>query len=272
MAQAPPPFSWTSGELHADVLLGVAALAAAYAIAWARGPRRSAAEPARFFAGLGVLLAALNGPLHDLSDYYLFSAHMLQHLLLTLLAPPLLLGGTPGWMLDRLVAPLLRWQLGRFAVRATTRPVPALGLYAVALIAWHMPGPYNAALETHGWHVIEHLILISTAVLAWWPVASPSHLAPRLHYGAQILYLFAFGIPMTVVASMITGAEHVLYPYYAAAPRLWGLAPLADQRLGGLIMWVPAGLIPLAAFTVVFFRWAAEEADEEPSALGKPLL
>ncbi len=272
VAQTPPPFSWTSGELHADVLLGAGLLAATYAIAWARGPRRSAAEPVRFFAGVGVLLLALNGPLHDLSDYYLFSAHMVQHLLLTLLAPPLLLAGTPGWMLDRLLAPLLRWDLGRFAVRATTRPVPALALYAVALIAWHMPGPYNAALEAHGWHVVEHLVLIATAVLAWWPVASASALAPRLPYGAQILYLFAFGIPMTVVASMITGAEHVLYPYYAAAPRLWDLAPLADQRLGGLIMWVPAGLIPLAAFTVVFFRWAAAEADEEPSAVGKPLL
>lgn len=272
MSPAPPPFSWTSGELHADVLLGVGALAAAYALAWATGPRRSAAEPALFFAGLGVLLLALNGPLHDLSDYYLFSAHMVQHLLLTLLVPPLLLAGTPGPLLDRLLAPLLRSHLGRAAVRATTRPVPALGIYSVALIAWHMPGPYNLALETHGWHVVEHLILIATAMGAWWPVASPSALAPRLHYGAQILYLFAFGIPMTVVASMITGAEHVLYPYYAAAPRLWDLQPLADQRLGGLIMWVPAGLVPLTAFTVVFFRWVAAEADEEPSPVGRPLV
>src|SRR5574341_1444831 len=254
MPEPPPPFSWVSGEVHAEVVLGAALLSAAYAVVWVRGPRRGAGEPARFFAGLGVLLLALNGPLHDLSDYYLFSAHMVQHLLLTLLAPP------------------LRWQLGRFAVRATTRPVPALALYAVALVAWHMPGPYDAALQTHGWHVVEHLVLIATAVLAWWPVASASALAPRLHYGTQILYLFAFGIPMTVVASMITGAEHVLYPYYAAAPRLWALTPLADQRLGGVIMWVPAGLIPLAAFTVVFFRWAAAEADDEPPALGKPLL
>ena len=272
MPPAPPPFSWTSGELHADVLLGAGLLALLYALAWARGPRRNGGEPARFFAGLGVLLLALNGPLHDLSDSYLFSAHMVQHLLLTLVVAPLLLAGTPGWMLDRLLAPLLRWELGRWAVSATTRPVPALGLSSVALIAWHMPGPYNAALEHHGWHIAEHLILLATSVLAWWPVLSASALAPRLHYGAQILYLFAFGIPMTVVASMITGAEHVLYAYYAAAPRLFQLQPLADQRLGGLIMWVPAGLIPLAAFTVVFFRWVAAEADEEPPALGKPLL
>src|SRR5205823_5942123 len=152
--------------------------------------------------GLGALLAALNGPLHDLSDYYLFSAHMVQHLVLTLVVAPLLLAGTPGWMLDRLLAPLLRRPLGRGAVRLT-RPVPALALYA---------------------------------------------------------------------AAMITGAEQVLYPFYGAAPRLWGLTPLADQRLGGVIMWVPAGVIPLLAFTVVFFRWAAAEADEEPSPVGKPLL
>src|SRR5437667_331667 len=169
-------------------------------------------------------------------------------------------------------APLRRWRPGRTVVRALTRPVPALALYAVALITWHLPGPYNAALEIHGWHIVEHLVLLATAVLAWWPVASASTLAPRLHYGAQILYLFAFGMPMTVVAAMITGAEQVLYPFYGAAPRLWGLTPLADQRLGGVIMWVPAGVIPLLAFTVVFFRWAAAEADEEPSPVGKPLL
>jgi putative membrane protein len=268
----PPPFSWTSGELHGDVLLGVGLLALAYAVAWAGAPHRRGPDAARFFAGLGVLLLALNGPLHDLSDYYLFSAHMVQHLLLTLVAAPLLLAGTPGWMLDRLLAPLQRWALGRFVVRVATRPVPALGLASVALIAWHLPGPYNTALEHHGWHVVEHLVLLATSVLAWWPVLSASALAPRLHYGAQILYLFAFGIPMTVVASMVTGAERVLYPYYAAAPRLWGLAPLADQRIGGLIMWVPGGLIPLAAFSVVFFRWVAAEPDEEAPPAGRPLL
>ena len=156
--------------------------------------------------------------------------------------------------------------------KPVTRPVPALALYTVALVGWHLPGPYNAALEAHAWHVVEHLTLIATAVLAWWPVLSPSTLAPRLHPGAQILYLFAFGIPMTAVAAMITGAEDVLYPLYAAAPRVFALSPLDDQRLGGLIMWVPAGLIPLVAFSVVFFRWAAAEADEEASPAGRPLL
>jgi putative membrane protein len=260
---SPPPFSWTSPSLHADVLLGVGLLAAAYALAWTRGPGRGVRQPALFFGGLLVVLGALNGPLHDLSDFYLFSAHMVQHLLLTLVVPPLLLGGTPGWMIDAPLDVLLRWRGSRMVARAVTRPVPALALYAVALVGWHLPGPYGVALERHAWHVVEHLALIATAVLGWWPVLSPARPLPRLHYGPQILYLFAFGMPMTVVAAMITGAEHVLYPFYAAAPRVWDLSPLADQRLGGLIMWVPAGVIPLVAFTSVFFRWAADDWDDD---------
>ena len=268
----PPPFGWTSGEIHADVVFGAGLLALAYAIAWTRGARPGLREPALFGGGVLVLLVTLNGPLHDLSDYYLFSAHMVQHLLLTLLVPPLLLGGTPAWVADALIVPLQRRRRIGPLARAATRPVPALGLYAVALIGWHLPGPYGAALERHAWHVVEHLVLIATALLAWWPVLSPSARLPRLHYGTQILYLFAFGMPMTVVAAMITGAEHVLYPFYDAAPRVLPLTALADQRLGGLIMWVPAGLIPLIAFTVVFFRWVAAEADEESPVVEEPLL
>jgi len=258
----PPAFAWTSGELHGDVLLGAGLLAVAYAVAWARDPRRHAGEPVWFFAGLGVLLLALNGPLHDLSDGYLFSAHMVQHLVLMLVVPPLLLTGLPAGMADGMLAPVLARPSTAALARGLTRPLPAIALYAVGLIAWHLPAPYNLALEVHGWHVVEHLVLLATAVIGWWPIASPSRRLPPLPYAAQLLYLFVFGMPMTVVAAMITAAERLLFPLYAAAPRLFDLTPLADQRLGGVIMWVPSGLIPLAAFTLVFFRWVAAEADE----------
>jgi len=268
---SPPPFAWTSGELHADVVLAIGAAALAYAVAWARGAHAGLERPARFMAALLVLLVALNGPLHDLSDYYLFSAHMVQHLLLTLVVPPLLLAGTPRWMADALIDRLGRVQALGALAHAATRPVPALALYTVALVGWHLPGPYGAALEHHRLHIAEHVALIATALVAWWPVLSPSARLPRLHYGAQILYLFAFGIPMTVVAAMITGADHALYPFYAQAPRLFELTPLDDQRLGGLIMWVPAGMIPLLAFTTVFFRWVAAEENDEDSEPARDL-
>jgi putative membrane protein len=263
VAVPPPPFSWSIGSLHPEVVLGSGLAAAAWAGAWyVRGRRPRPAQAARFVGGLAALLLALNGPLHDLSDWYLFSAHMLQHLILTLVVPPLLLTGVPAWMIDGLLRPLLAHPAGSAMVRTLTRPLPAFSAYAVGLIASHLPGPYNLALEVHGWHVVQHLLLLVTATLGWWPIASPSRLAPSLPYAAQLLYLFVFGMPMTIVAAMITGAERVLYPFYEAAPRLFGLTPLDDQRLGGVIMWVPSGLIPLAAFTIVFFRWVAAEADE----------
>ena len=264
---APPPFSWFGGAIHADVVLGVLVLAGlyTYGVLTTRG-RIGLARPLAFFGGCATLLVALNGPLHDLSDYYLLSAHMVQHLLLTLVVVPLWLAGTPDVMLDRLLDPVLRCRGVGMVVRTATRPLVALGVYTVTLIGWHLPGPFNAALEGHGWHVAEHLTLLTGSLLAWWPILSGSRRLPALHYAAQLLYLFVLGMPMTVVAAFITGANRPLYAWYTTAPRLFGLSPLADQQLGGVIMWVPAAIVPLIAFTVVFFRWAAAEPDE-PEAL-----
>jgi putative membrane protein len=255
--------------MHPEAILGTALLLAAWTWAWVRGGQRP--DAGRTLAlGLGLLagLAATVGPLHDLAERVLFSAHMIQHLLLMLVTPPLLLAATPPWMIDALLAPLLRRPLLAGWAHRLTRPVPALGLYAAALAVWHLPGPFDRAVASSAWHAAEHAVLVATAFLAWWPVMSSSRLLPPVHYGAQILYLFAFGLPMTAVAAMITGAEEVLYPFYAEAARAAGIDALADQRLGGLLMWVPAGIVPLAAFTVAFFRWAAAEADDDP---GTPL-
>lgn len=259
---AATPFAPGLGSWHAEVLAAVVVAAVLYARWWRASAERDRARPATFYAALAALTLALNGPLHDLSDGYLLSAHMVQHLVLTLVVPPLLLAGTPAALADGLLRRVAAWPGAGAVVGAMTRPLPAFAAYAVALIAWHLPGPYNAALEHHGWHVVEHLTLLAAALLGWWPILSPSSVAPAIPYGAQLLYLFVFGIPMTVVGAFVTAAEDVLYPFYAAAPRLFGLTPLADQRLGGVIMWVPAALIPVAVFTVVFFRWVAAEADE----------
>jgi putative membrane protein len=238
--------------IHPESLALIAGLGAA----WLAGCRRarlvlSRARAAAFFGGLLTLTAALNGPLHDLAERSLVSAHMTQHLLLILVAAPCLLAGTPAELIDAL--------LGHRAVRSlvtrATAPVTALTLYASALVAWHLPGPYALTLESSLWHIAAHATMLAAAIVAWWPVLSPSRRVPALPYAAQILYLFAFGIPMTVVAAMITGSEVLLYPTAS-------VAPLEDQRLGGILMWVPAGIVPLIAFTVVFFRWCAAEPDD----------
>lgn len=251
------------GGVHPEVLAGLAALAGAWSGAWIVRRRRPPVGRAVLFgAGLTAVAVALNGPLHDLAERTLFSAHMAQHLLLTLVAPAAFLAGTPAWMADALLAPLgQRAWLARIAGRLT-RPLPAFAVSGAALVGWHLPGPFGLALQAPAWHATEHAMLFAAALLGWWPVLSPSQRWPALPYGGQILYLFVFGMPMTVVAAMVTGAEQPLYAFYVDAARAAGVDPLADQRLGGVLMWVPAGIVPVVAFTAVFFRWAAAEADE----------
>lgn len=254
-------------EVHLEVVGGVALVAGAYVAAWRTASERP--RPARvgaFAAALLALVAATIGPLHDLGERGMFSAHMAQHLILMLIVPPLLLVGTPSFMIDPWLRPLLARRAGAWTLGTLTRPLPALGAYAVALFVWHLPGPYRAALAAHPVHLLEHATLLATALLAWWPVLSPSRVLAPLPYAAQLLYLFVFGMPMTIVAAMITGADHVLYPLSTALPGVAGPTILEDQRLGGILMWVPAGIIPLVAFTAVFFRWAAAESEDRAEA------
>ena len=261
--EGPPPpgpggFDWTVWRPDPSVVAGIAALGGLYVAALRRGRAQGQrVEPVKvvaFFAGLAVLLGSLTGPLHDLSDYYLFSAHMVQHLLLVFAMPPLLLYGTPGWMLS----PLLRHPLVLGLGRRLTRPSGAFVSFNLVLVAWHLPPLYNLAMEHHGVHIVQHLMIMVVSVILWWPVLSPSPELPRAHYPVQMLYLFVVGLPMVVVSIFITMAESVLYPYYAAAPRVWeALTPHVDQHVGGLIMWIPGGLVFLLVISVVFFRWQA---------------
>jgi putative membrane protein len=255
---------WT---IHWSTVIGLAALGALYAWRASKGgsagePPPTMAERGSFFGGLAVIFLALNGPLHDLSDYYLFSAHMVQHLLLTLVAPPMLLAGTPGWMLR----PALRHRAIGWTARRLTRVTTAYLLFNVVLAAWHLPALYNTAMAYHPVHIAQHVMFMVAAVLMWWPILSPLPELPRLAYPAQMLYCFLMMIPMSIVAIYITMADVGLYPAYAAAPRMWGLSPMEDQLIGGLIMWVPGSLFFLGVMSVVFFKWQARGSDETAGA------
>ena len=230
-------------------------------------PFREAAAPRgwqklSFCAGLFVIFATLNGPIHDLSDYYLFSAHMVQHLLLTLLLPPLLIAGTPGWMLR----PLLRNPIIAAIAKFVTKPLMCFTIFNLILAFWHIPIFYNAAMDNHNIHILEHLMFMAGAVLMWWPFLSPLPELPRLAYPGQMLYCFLTTIPMSVIAVYISMAEQVLYPAYAVAPRLLTISPMADQQIGGLIMWIPGSIVFYAIMTVVFFKWAARGEDSTAGA------
>jgi len=125
-------------------------------------------------------------------------------------------------------------------------------------------------MREHEVHIVTHLLFMATATLMWWPVMSPLAELPRLPYGLGMLYLFLVGIPMQVVAALITTSDRVLYPWYSVAPRTWGLSPLDDQKLGGLLMWVPGNIYMFLGIGVLFFLWAREsEAGERGQARGE---
>jgi len=255
--------SWWRWSIHPSTVIGIAALGALYISAGARlGRKASIAERSFFFSGLLVMFASLNGPIHDLSDDYLFSAHMVQHLLLTLAVPPLLLAGTPGWMLR----PLLSRRYISSIVRSFTRAPIAFVVFNLTIAIWHLPPFYNAAMAHHSLHVLEHLMFMAAAVLMWWPLLSQLPEFPRLAYPGQMLYSFLMSIPMSIVAVYIAMADHVLYPAYSGAPRVISLTPLEDQLLGALIMWIPGGIIFMIIMTVVFFKWNARGEDSTAGA------
>jgi putative membrane protein len=215
-----------------------------------------------FPLGLVVMFFALNGPVHDISDYYLFTGHMVQHLVLTIVVPPLMLLGTPGWMLR----PALRNPIVNSVAKRITTPRAAFTIFNVILAAWHLPPLYNSAMFHHEVHIIQHLMFLVGAVIMWWPMLSPLPELPRLSYPGQMLYSFLMTLPMTIVSVFIVYADHVLYPAYASAPRLWNLSPLEDQRLGGLIMWIPGGLFFYLLTSVIFVRWSSSQRDDQAGA------
>ena len=225
-----------------------------------QGP--SPAQRLSYFSSLALLFLTLNGPLHDLSDFYLFSGHMVQHLILTLVVPPLMILGTPGWMLR----PVLRHAPLFGAVRKLTSVTWCFVIFNVVLAFWHLPPLYNLALANHGIHILQHLMFIAASVLMWWPLMSPLPELPRAAYPAQMLYCFLMVMPMSIISIYIAMADTLLYPAYAAAPRILGITPMQDQQYGGLIMWIPGGVFFYAVMTVVFFKWSNRGEDTEASA------
>lgn len=220
------------------------------------------AQRLSYFSSLALLFLTLNGPLHDLSDFYLFSGHMVQHLILTLVVPPLMILGTPAWMLR----PLLRRPALFPAARKVTSITWCFVIFNVVLSFWHLPPLYNLALANHGIHILQHLMFIAASVLMWWPLLSPLPELPRAAYPAQMLYCFLMVIPMSIISIYIAMADTLLYPAYAAAPRILGITPMQDQQYGGLIMWIPGGVFFYAVMTVVFFKWSSRGEDTEESA------
>ncbi len=253
----------TSWELDPGVLISIAVAAGVYGLGWRRLRRRSrsAADPvaAAFFgAGLLVVALALMSPVGAL-DQQLFSLHMTEHLLLTLVAPPLLLLGRP-------LLPVL-WALPRRDRRGAARlarladkPVVSVALFVLVFGAWHIPALYDAAQGPTLVHYLEHGTVFITAMLFWWPVLQPSTGPRVLGRLASILYFTPPMLEGTLIGALLTFASHPLYRTYVQSP-------IEDQQLAGLIMWVPGGMVYAAAVLwQVALLLRDEEIAEERSA------
>jgi putative membrane protein len=248
-------FSNPSVELGALGVVLIYAAAARYT-----GQRFQAYQSIALSAAMVIVILSLDGPIDALEDARLFTAHMIQHLILALVIPPLILLGTPDWM----VRPLLRVRGMRPVLRFLTQPLAAYIIYNLILVGLHSPQVYDLMCRNENIHVLMHLTLLGSAMLLWWPLLSPLPELPRLSYPAQMLYLFFWLIPMAAIAAPITMAQSVIYPWYLEGPHPFGLSATADQVLGGLVMWVGAGFYMIGVFTTIYFQWAQREDLDEP--------
>jgi putative membrane protein len=269
---SPDATPWFTWNLDPILWLGIIGFVAAYfyAIGPLRrrhqlGPPATSRQIAYFLLGALTLAIALVSPLDYIGDHYLFSAHMIQHMLLVVVAPPLWLLGTPSWLL----APLFRREPVRQITRLITNPIVAFLLLNATLYIWHIPPLYSAALTNEALHIVEHLMYIALGVLFWWVVLSPVEESSRVSRGVAIVYLFLACQPMVLLGALLTFAPAPVYLPYVAAPRISPLSPLTDQQLGGLIMWLPTNIPFLIGLSVFFFTWVAEQDRAERRAAGE---
>ena len=259
--------SWSWQPL---ILVGLGSAAAGYAYAfyyfWQHGwlerlvqrglIRRS--HPWYFIAGLAAIFIALLSPIDLLADL-LFLMHMIQHILLIMVAPPLLLLGLP--------TPFVRWLILETKLRGVldwlTNPVTAYVLVHGNLLIWHIPTLYEATLRNNLIHDLEHALFFYTALFSWWRIFDPTDgWFPHWRWPpARWVYLMIAAPPSYVLGSIFWGSSSVFYPFYTEVPRLWGISALWDQRYAGMLMW-SQGWMYFMASMIVFFIWYNPEKEQ----------
>jgi putative membrane protein len=263
-----------SWQFEVEVIIGLALSAGLYARGWRRLRRRGRGgrilRPWRawcFGAGLTAIALALLSPIGTFGSL-LMSMHMIQHLLLVMIAAPLVLLGAP-------MLPML-WALPRRARRRVgrlmhtshpvhrlfaflTRPSIALPIFTLVILVWHYPPLYDAAQGRSLTHDLEHFSFLAAALLFYWPLIHPTGTPRRMSYGAGILYLFPAKITGFVIGATLSMAQTPWYQTYINAPRLWGLSALDDQQLAGLIMWIFGGLLYIFPLLLLVVKMIHED-------------
>lgn len=235
--------------------------------AWLAGTVSDARRKHSFYFGLGLvtLWFALETPVDTISDHYLDSVHMLQHVLLGFVAPPLMLLGLSPQMVTRIVRVP--------GVRAITEPVQAQVIAGVVMVAWHFPPLFDATLYTEWLHVVEHLTFIGAGLVLYWPIleVTSAHARWQMSPGAKLLYLLVATLPQDGVALALIFSRVPFYEYYTHAPRLVpSLTPLIDQTVSGAVLMILGKATMAVAAAAVFFRWFSSEQRSPSGTLQSP--
>lgn len=232
-----------------------------------------------FMGGLATLYIALASPLDAFASFWLI-AHMVQHLLLTMIAPPLLLSGAPQLpmllglprrFVSQGLGPFLHWPLLKKAIHGVMHPIVCWSLFVLSNLAWHIPPAYELALHSQTWHQVEHACFLITALLFWWHVVQPWPSRPHWPRWAIIPYLLLADIQNTALAGFLSFSERVLYPTYQNAPRLGDLTPLQDQAGAGAVMWVPGSISFLVPAGMIAFQYLSPKRKQAPAPPVRPV-
>lgn len=233
-----------------------------------------------FLSGLATLQIALASPI-DAFDPFLLANHMIQHMLLMMIVPPLvllgdpvipMLHGLPRWAVRYIFGPILRAKPAVLLGRGVTHPLAALALVSLATIGWHLSGPYELALHSTAWHEAEHASFLIAALVFWWPVIQPWPSRARWNSWLLVIYLLLADFVNSVVSAFLVFSDRIYYPSYTLMPRLTGITPQNDQAAAGMIMWVIGGfayLIPAAAITIRLLSPLPPRAERAASPPGE---
>ena len=257
---------FSSWDLKPWLLFPALVIGLLYARGWRRQNKRAPdrfgfSQLVSFYGGLTAVLFALISPLDTFAGW-LLTVHMIQHLLLMMVAPPLilygnpylpLLAGMPRRFLKDGIAPFLASNTLRKVGRFVTHPVFCWTAFVFTSIAWHTPPMYQLALSSPTWHAVEHFCFLTTALLFWSPIIQPYPLVPQMPRWTVIPYLFLADFQNTALSAFLMFYERVLYPAYESVPRITGMSALEDQAAAGAIMWVASSiffLIPVGLITI----------------------
>ena len=263
-----PLTAWNNNPIPTLILFAAAYLYVTGLSRWERPSHPVALwQRACFFTGLLAMFLALQSPLDALAEH-MFSFHQIQHFLLRMVGPLLvllgapltpMLRGLPPWALHGVVRTVVRRQVARRAYEFITNPILTTVLFLSILYIWQIPTAHNAALRNAALHELMHFSMVFSGFLFWWLVVDPKPHRSRMHYGLRMLYLGLIIIPNTLLGAAITFADHVIYSAYSEVEQPFDISLMTDQQIGGATLWVPGDMMSIIVAGVVMVMWYQRE-------------